>query len=134
MTYSVFGEQLPGKQASEEVEMASAFNWLRREYPKYWAVAVHIRNEDRAATAQAMRRIKVQGGFVKGAADVKIDGCPSMSCELKSLSRSARLSPEQISYLNNVSDVGGFACVAYGATGFALAFEHWLGLQSQPPF
>ena len=132
VSYEIFGQQLSGKQPSEDVEMASAFNWLRREHPIYWAVAVHIRNEDRAATAQAMRRIKAQGGFVKGAADVAIQGAPSMACEIKSLSKSAKLSPEQIDYLNNVSRVGGYACVAYGAAGFVLAFTEWLAMQPSP--
>lgn len=123
-----YGTPTKDKCPSEEQEMATAFNWLRLTHPKYWAVAVHIRNEG-ARHARQMVKVKAQGGFVKGCADIAIPGCPSFVCEMKSRSKTARLSPEQRAYLQASADVGAFACVALGAEGFVLAFQEWLLVQ-----
>lgn len=118
-----------GKCPLEGTEQASAFNWLRIHYPQYWAVAVHIRNEDQGSARKAIR-IKAEGGFVKGASDIQIPGCPSMCCEMKRKDiTKSQWQTGQKEYLSAASDVGAFACVALGAEGFALAFSEWLSSQ-----
>jgi hypothetical protein len=120
-----YGTALPGKQPSEKVEMASFFNRLRKVYPdSYGLLALHIRNEG-LRSAQQIRSIKGDGGFVKGASDIVIPGAPTFVCEMKTLSKAARLSPEQIVYLTAAQNAGAFACVALGAQGAWDAFEVW---------
>lgn len=123
-----YGTNNASNPASEEQEMATIFNWLRVKHPRYHAVAVHVRNEGKRHARQ-MAKIKAQGGFVKGAADVHIAGCPSMVCEIKPRKKTAKLSKEQVEYLNASIEVGAFACLAYGADGFVEAFSDWLNVQ-----
>tara|TARA_R100001086_G_C11825771_1_gene255298 strand:- start:133 stop:519 length:387 start_codon:yes stop_codon:yes gene_type:complete len=125
--YKTYGTPLPGKQPTETVEMASFFNRLRREYPDtYGLLALHIRNEGKRVPRQ-MQKIKADGGFVKGASDIVIPGSPTFVCEMKSRSKTARLSPEQIAYLEAAQAAGAYACVALGAAAAWEAFEGWLG-------
>ena len=120
-----YGTALSGKQPSEKVEMASFFNRLRREYPdSYGLLALHIRNEG-LRSAQQIRSIKGEGGFVKGASDIVIPGNPTFVCEMKSCAKSSRLSHEQITYLTAAHNAGAFACVALGAQGAWEAFQAW---------
>lgn len=113
----------------EKVEQASIFNWLRVNHPQYYAVAVHIRNEDQGSARKAMR-IKAEGGMVTGASDVQIPGCPSMVCEVKRRDMTkGRFQKGQPEYLQAAKDVGAFACVALGAEGFVKAFYDWERLQ-----
>ena len=65
MTIPTYGTPLPGKQLPEHIEMKSFFNRLRKEYPDTWgAIALHVRNEDRSASARQMVKIKSEGGFI----------------------------------------------------------------------
>lgn len=133
MPYKTYGSSLPGKQPSEDVEMASFFNRLRKEHPDtYGLTALHIRNEG-LRSAHQMQSIKGKGGFVKGASDVIIPGNPTFVCEMKSRSKSARLTKEQIAYLEASAAAGAFACVALGAGAAWEAFQHWLSLKLPSP-
>lgn len=126
MSYKIYGTSLPGKQPSEKVEMASFFNRLRREYPEtYGLLALHIRNEGKRSPQQ-VQKIKAEGGFVKGAVDVIVPGSPAFVMEMKSRSKSAKLSPEQIQYLEAAQNAGCFVCVALGAAAAWQAFEDWV--------
>ena len=116
----------------EKVEQVSIFNWLRMHHPQYYAVAVHIRNEDQGSARKAAK-IKAEGGMVTGASDVQIPGCPSMVCEVKRKDPTkSRFGEGQPEYLQAAKDVGAFACVALGAEGFVKAFEDWLWEQMAP--
>lgn len=110
---------------SEKVEMASFFNRLRREYPALGAIALHIRNEGKR-TAMQHNAMVGEGGFVKGASDVVIPGAPAFVMEMKSRAKTAKVSKEQIAYLEACAEAGAFACVALGAIGAWSAFEEWL--------
>lgn len=119
-----------GKCHLEKVEQASIFNWLRVNHPEYWAVAVHIRNEDQGSARKAAK-IKAEGGMVTGASDVQIPGCPSMVCEVKRRDiTQSRFQKGQPEYLKAAIDIGAFACVALGAEGFILAFNEWKEMQN----
>jgi hypothetical protein len=123
----IYGTKVKGPCPSEEVEMASFFNRLRREYPdSYGAIALHIRNEGKRTDAQT-QKLRANGGFVKGASDIVIPGSPSFVCEMKSRSKSARLSPGQVAYLEAAASAGAFVCVALGAAAAWEAFDDWLG-------
>jgi len=74
-----------GKCPPEEVEQASFFSRLRREYPDtYGAIAIHPRNEGLKEKGQFSSVIKhAAEGMTKGATDIVIPGCPAFVCELK---------------------------------------------------
>lgn len=119
-----YGTPTSGPCPSEKVEMASFFNRLRREYPQYGAIALHIRNEGKR-TAMQHNSMVGEGGFVKGASDVVIPGAPAFVMEMKSRAKTARVSKEQMAYLEACDAAGAFACVALGAVGAWEAFTVW---------
>lgn len=123
-----YGTTTAGPCPSEKVEMASFFNRLRREYPHLGAIALHIRNEGKR-TAMQHNAMVGEGGFVKGASDVVIPGAPTFVMEMKSRAKTARVSKEQVAYLESCAANGAFACVALGAVGAWEAFEAWLKTQ-----
>lgn len=125
MPYKTYGSAVSGPCPSEKVEMASFFNRLRREYPQYGAIALHIRNEGKR-TAMQHQSIVGEGGFIKGASDVVIPGAPTFVMEMKSRAKTARVSKEQTAYLEACAAQGAFACVALGALGAWEAFQAWL--------
>lgn len=126
MSYKIYGYHKPGKHPTEAAEMATFFNILRLQYPKLHKVALHIRNEGRRSNSQ-MQAQKAQGGFVKGASDIIIPGNPTFVCELKSLAKSAKISEDQIAYLENAANVGAFSCLAYGHEAAMEAVKEWAG-------
>ncbi len=73
-----------------------------------------------------MDREKLHGGFVKGASDIILPGRPTFVCELKSQSKTAKISPEQESYLLAAHSAGAWCCVAYGYIGALQAFNDWV--------
>lgn len=127
----IYGDQsFRGDCPREGLEQVSIFNWLRKNHPQYYAVAVHIRNEDQGSARKALK-IKAEGGMVTGASDIQIPGCPSMVCEVKRADMTkSRFGKGQPEYLQASKDVGAFACVVLGARGFVEAFNDWL--KSQP--
>lgn len=132
----VYGGTYRGACPRESVEQISFFNKIRAEYPDtYGRLAVHIRNEDTLATAQKMKKHKLEG-LTTGASDIQIPGCPSFVCEMKRMDPTkSTLSDDQSDYLVAAQTAGAYACVAFGAQAAVEAFEHWLGLQAGPaPF
>lgn len=127
MKFKTYGEKTKDKCPSEQIEMASFFNRLRNEYPiTFGKIAIHVRNEGKRSFGQ-VNRARFEGGFIKGASDILIPGAPSFVCEMKSRSHTARLSPEQIEYLEAAQKLGAFVCVALGAVAAWEAFEEWKG-------
>lgn len=110
--------------------MATFFNLLRCQYPRHYKIAIHVRNEGKRTHGQ-IARIRHEGGFVKGAADIIIPGAPTFVCEMKSRSRSARLSKEQVEYLTAAREAGAFACVALGHQAAWEAVQAWIGVQAR---
>lgn len=122
-----YGEKQKGKHPSEAAEMITFFSVLRREYPEYGAIAIHIRNEGKRSYSQAAKE-KLEG-MVKGASDIIIPGNPSFVCELKTLSKSSQPNKDQLQYLENCIKIGSFACIANGYKAALEAFKEWLDLQ-----
>ena len=125
MKYKTYGKQEKGVHPSEAAEMSTFFNQLRKHYPQYAAIALHIRNEhdgDHNKTSKS----KLQGGFIKGASDIVIIGNPTFVCEMKAINKGSRLSKEQIDFLNSSAENGAFACVAYGWQATMQAFREWI--------
>ena len=125
-----FGGDYRGKCPKEATEQVAFFNRVRQEYPETWGrIAIHIRNEDRMATARAMKLHKLEGLTV-GASDIQIPGSPSLCIELKRLDpRLSTLSPEQAAYLVAAEKAGAFVAVCFGALAAWECFETWLDLQ-----
>lgn len=126
----VFGDvAFRGKCPKEEVEQASFFARLRREYPASWGlIALHPRNEGLKVGRQFSTVLKHQAeGIAKGAADIIIPASPAFVCELKRQDHTLSQWQEgQREYLAAAADAGAFACVALGAAAAWEAFEVWL--------
>ena len=118
-----YGDKLKGKQATESAEMITFFNQLKKNHPDAAKVATHIRNEGRRSHAQTQKQ-KAEG-MVVGASDIFIHGCPSFACEMKSKSKTSKISEQQIEFLTAVDSSGGFACVAYGYEAALVAVKDW---------
>jgi len=120
----VYGKPIKGCKIPEAMHMATFFNILRRDYPEYAKIALHVRNE-RQRTKYQIDKEKAQGGFVTGASDIIIIGCPSFVCEMKSQSPRAKISDEQIDFLIAAQNNGAFVCIALGWEAAKDAFIEW---------
>lgn len=126
-----YGGTFKGACPLEAIEQISFFNKIRADYPETWGLlAVHIRNEDKLGTAQAMKRHKLEG-LTTGASDIQIPGRPSFVCEMKRADPAkSSLSQEQSDYLVAAQSAGAYACIAFGALAAWDAFSFWVSLQN----
>lgn len=120
----IYGTTLPGKVPTESAEMATFFNQLP---PHLKSISVHVRNEGKRSVTQAAKQ-RAEGGWVKGAADIIIPGNPCLVIEMKSRSKTSRVSKEQKAYLEACQANGAMACVAYGWEAAMEAVREWRGL------
>lgn len=117
-----------GKCHLEQVEQASFFSRLRREYPDTWGIlAVHPRNEGQLRGGQFKAIIKHKAeGMSPGASDIIIPGNPTFVCEMKRKDiTQSKWQDGQQEYLEAAQNAGCFACVALGAEAAWDAFEQW---------
>ena len=128
----IYGESVKGCKVTEANHMTTFFNTLRLKHPEYAAIALHIRNEGKRTHSQISRE-KAQGGFVTGCADIIVPGNPSLVIEMKSRSKSAKISPEQIAYLLNAQELGSVCCITLGHEAAMDAFNDWLKVIKRPP-
>lgn len=119
----VYGSPIKNCKIPESAHMITFFNTLRRYYPEYGAIALHIKNEGKRTQLQ-IEKDKAQG-LVTGASDIIIPGCPSFVCEMKSQSKTAKISQEQINFLLAAQNNGAFICVALGHEAAIKAFLEW---------
>lgn len=126
----IYGDLLfRGECPREEVEQASFFSRLRREYPdSHGLTALHPRNEGLLIAGQFSAVIKRQiEGMAKGAADIVIPGMPTFVCELKRQDHTkSKWQAGQVEYLNAAADAGAYTCVALGAVAAWEAFTVYL--------
>lgn len=118
-----------GKCHKENVEQASFFSRLRREYPdSLGVIAIHPRNEGLVIGGQFQGVVKKQiEGMSTGASDIVIPGNPSFVCELKRMDHTkSKWQEGQIEYLDACRIAGSFVCVALGAAAAWNALEKWL--------
>lgn len=129
----VFGDtSYRGDCHKEEVEQASFFSRLRREYPdSYGAIALHPRNEGLKEKGQFSTVIKhAAEGMTRGASDIVVPGAPAFVCELKRMDHTkSHWQDGQIEYLIAARNAGAFVCVALGAVAAWEAFETWRAAQ-----
>lgn len=121
-----------GKCPKEDVEQASFFNRLRREYPVSWGMlALHPRNEGLKEGGQFSTVIKHKAeGMTAGAADIIIPASPAFICEMKRRDHTqSHWQDKQEDYLIAAANAGAFACVALGAVAAWEAFEIWVHTQ-----
>jgi len=117
-----------GKCPKEEVEQASFFSRVRREYPVTWGrIALHPRNEGLKQKGQFSSVMKhAAEGMTRGASDIVIPGNPAFICELKRQDHTQSAWQEgQQEYLLAAQQAGCFVCVALGAAAAWGAFEVW---------
>lgn len=122
--YKIFGKQEKGKQPKESAEMITFFNVLRDDYPELAIIATHIKNEGIRNTNE-ITKDKAEG-LVCGFPDIVILGNPAFCCEMKSKSKSSKVSKTQKEVLNAAVKNGSFACVAYGYEAAIDAVIEWL--------
>jgi len=122
----IYGQKVKGCKIPESAHMITFFNTLRREYPEYAKCCLHIRNEGKR-TRQQIEKEKAEG-LVTGAADIILVGSPSLVCEMKSRSSSAKISQEQIDFLLSAQSLGAFVCIALGHEAAIEAFNDWRAL------
>ena len=106
------GERLKGKQPSEDLEQITFFQQLAKLHPKLARVATHIENEGKRNYNQA-RKNKMMGAK-KGAPDIVILCSPPILIELKSKSKTARASKDQLLFLETAESYGAKCALCYG--------------------
>jgi len=120
-----------GACPKEDVEQASFFGRIRREYPETWGVlALHPRNEGLLVGGQfhAIRKHRAEG-MTAGAPDIVIPGSPAFLCELKRQDHTKSAWQEgQQAYLAAAMAAGAFACVALGAAAAWSALAEWIAM------
>ena len=104
--------------------MITFFNTLRRDYPEYAKSCWHTRNEGKRNKDQ-MEREKAEG-FLTGVSDIILAGKITFVCEMKSQSKTAKISQEQIDFLLAAQNNGAFVCVALGHEAAIEAFNDWI--------
>ncbi len=128
--FPVYGDPAyRGPCPTENVEQASFFSRLRREYPDTWGLlALHPRNEGLKEGGQFSSVLKHKAeGMTAGAADIVIPARRAFVCEMKRCNPTKSVwQPGQIEYLQAAHDAGAFACVALGAVAAWAALEEWL--------
>lgn len=120
----VYGKQEKGKQPSENAEMVTFFNVLREDFPELAIISTHIKNEGKR-TIHQINKDKSEG-LITGFPDIVILGCPAFACEMKSKSKSSKLSDDQEKVLTAAVNNGAFACVAYGYEAAIDAVRDWI--------
>jgi hypothetical protein len=125
----VYGDaSFRGKCPREDVELASFFNRLRREYPTSWGLlGLHPRNEALLEKGQFSTVIKHKAeGMTAGASDIVIPGRVTFVCEVKRRDHTlSKWQDGQEAYLRTAHEAGAFACVGLGAIGAWEGFETW---------
>ena len=124
MSIKVYGSPDKLCKQSEIAHMVTFFNFLRTDYPEIAKIAVHVRNEGLRSHGQAVK-YKTEG-MVKGACDIIIPGNPALCIEMKSKRPGAKVSKEQMEYLEAAQAAGAFACIAIGVDGAIDALKEWL--------
>lgn len=122
----VYGDlNFRGDCATESVEQSTFFNSLD---PELKNISLHIRNESKRNYRQ-MSKIRMQGGFIKGAADIVIPGRPTFVAELKRKDHTkSKWQDGQIEYLLACKRQGAFVCVCLGWEAAMEAVNEWRGL------
>ena len=116
--------EFPKDAPSESVEQITFFNQLRKYYPEIAKVAIHVKNEGKR-TVKQIAKDKAEG-LVKGAPDIFIAGNPTLLIELKKCSKRAKVSDEQIKYLEAASELGADCYICYGWESAWNALERWI--------
>lgn len=124
-SYKIYGAADMDKAPSESAEMATFFNKLP---PHIKSVAIHVRNEG-IRDARLISKMRLEGGFVKGCPDIIVPGCPTLLIEMKSRSKTSKISDEQVKYLERASDLGAMSCICYGWEAAMQALKDWEALQ-----
>lgn len=119
------GTDYRGPCRHEDCEQIDFFAFLKRDWPKYHAVALHPKNEGKRTGWQSSID-KMMGSLNSGASDVIIPGNPAFVCEMKRLDHTkSRWQRGQIEYLESAKNNGAFVCVALGYEAALEAVRDW---------
>lgn len=108
---------------SERDEQVTFFNHLRKHKPHLALVATHIKNEGKRSMWQAQE--DKANGLVTGAPDIIIPGSPTLLIELKKRSKSAKIAPPQLAYMEAAEKMGCESYLCYGWQAAMKAVEEW---------
>lgn len=124
----VYGDvDFKGKCPKESIEQTTFFNWLKRDYPEFAKIALHVRNEGNFSHAQ-ITKYKSEG-MCAGASDIIIPAKITFVCEMKRQNhRLSQWQDDQIEFLEQSHNKGAFTCVALGKDGAKKAFLEWKSL------
>lgn len=114
---------------TEDAELETFVNQLRKRHPKVARLFVHIPNEGKR-NFDEVQILKRKGALNEGAVDELIPADISFVGELKRLDHTlSAISEAQIDYLITAHQAGAFAFVALGWKYNWHALEDWLALQ-----
>ena len=113
---------------SESAEQKEFFGLLKFNYPEYFDIAIHPKNEGKRTGKQA-NIDSLLGALNTGASDVIIPASISFVCEIKRKDHTkSSISDDQVWYLTKCQNAGSFACIALGCDAAMAAFEDWVNI------
>lgn len=126
---AVFGDKdYRGDCPLEDADLITFFNQLRKKYPNFSDLALHIKNEGKRNVRQ-VQRDRAKGALNSGASDIVIVGALTFVCELKRKDHTkSTITAEQVTFLKNAHNSGAFACIALGWEAALEAVENYLDL------
>lgn len=126
---TVFGDKdYRGDCPLEDADLITFFNQLRKKYPNFADLALHIKNEGKRNVRQ-VHRDRAKGALNSGASDIVIVGALSFVCELKRKDHTkSTITAEQVTFLSNAHNSGAFACIALGWEAALEAVENYMDL------
>lgn len=110
---------------SEDAELSTFVNQVKKLYPDIGRIMVHIPNEGKRKGYE-VDNLKRKGALTSGASDIIIPGNPSFIMEMKKIDHTlCRWQPGQIAYLKSSKEMGCFVCVCLGWEAAMMAFNDW---------
>lgn len=116
------------KRHTESNEQIAAMDWLRAQYPSIAEHTMHIGNERKSThfAGYIMKRM----GVLKGASDLFMAwpnaGYHGLFIEVKSMK--GKPTPEQLAFIQRMTDVRYYACICYGADEVISTMKYYIRL------
>lgn len=109
----------------EWMEQKEFFGFLEQRKPRWFAIAIHPKNEGKRNGAQAQFDAE-QGSLNTGASDIIIPARIPFVCEVKRLDHTESvLRKDQVIYLRAAKQEGAFTCIALGSAAAWEALLEW---------
>lgn len=113
------------KCPSEDAELETFVNQIRKLYPDFARVMIHVPNEGKRKGYE-VENLKKKGALNFGASDIIIIGKQSFVMEMKRMDHTlSKWQPGQMAYLKAAKELDSFACVCLGWEAAMMAFNDW---------